>query len=1051
MKRKVLALLLSLVMMLSLLPATVLTAAADCDFTLASPTSIEIDYRQDYTNFTISPSTLIGIDPNQGDYISVNFASGTLTDGTNTVPYRLYYVEDYGLSTEWLSGDGTSCGAWFVYPSDFRYCAIKIPAGEYAPGTYTGSIPYTSVYQVSYENGTGPSGSVPVSVTIPAKYDITIGETRHGTVRAGSSWAYTGDTVVLTATPESSYYELASISATCGGAPVALTPSGEGTSQFSFVMPDGPVTVTATFRGRGICQIHIFENVWDGFDITEQFTKGEDGLFRYDLRVEGEEFDDEDAVCSFKRYDVGILIDGESFVEDDPVNTHTENYYYIFDSTEDLHLVEGDGYDGASDARPMVLVTSHKGVYHFTLDAGERTLTITHTYDDPDAEAYAYVLGFNWMDEIPYPMGNAHDAAGTGFSYGFGDPIDEEDIYDFEGEETVWMSTDIDSGEYAVNFFIGREGKTYGNRTLIYNIPSTGELRELGNNRQECRIKPDFGDEMSMYRGVYDLFYGIDSHQLRVFRRSVTLLYNIAGNYVVNGSVQPLRGTSENGITIDREGTIYSGDEVTLSAPLYRENGRMRFAGWYNAEGFTWDGDGEPEGDCVSWDNVYTFAPYDDTSLYAVYTETPFDNGYYLIGPAWNADSIDRSQRFEENPNAGGEYMLKTTLAEGQQIKVVHITNGAIDAWYPDGLDNQYTVDAAHAGNVTIYFKTDYNDGWSAFGGYFWIESAPSEPAFVTQNLILSGEIGVQFFVDMSMLTDAERVTSYMTFAISGKGRDVFAERNPQVPYRAAKGETDHRGFKCYVNALQMADTITATLHYGDGKTIEKTYSVKDYVEAWDAAVTGGTTGIEDETLRNKTTALIHALADYGHYVQLFLSSVNGWTLGTDYAAMSKCMEGSYDVDDIGDAAADDYPMTATETAGEEEAPEDEAVFKAPGLSLVLDSETAIRIFLAHKDGTRLDADAVDINVETYEAIEWETTQKGDRVMVEIRGVKATWLTETFTITVTEGSNTQTIEVCALSYVSRLLGSEAYAENTAAQNAVCALYEYAMAARDYDN
>ncbi len=34
------------------------------------------------------------------------------------------------------------------------------------------------------------------------------------------------------------------------------------------------------------------------------------------------------------------------------------------------------------------------------------------------------------------------------------------------------------------------------------------------------------------------------------------------------------------------------------------------------------------------------------------------------------------------------------------------------------------------------------------------------------------------------------------------------------------------------------------------------------------------------------TTAMIHALADYGHYAQPILASTNGWTIGKDYAEM---------------------------------------------------------------------------------------------------------------------------------------------------------------------
>ena len=97
------------------------------------------------------------------------------------------------------------------------------------------------------------------------------------------------------------------------------------------------------------------------------------------------------------------------------------------------------------------------------------------------------------------------------------------------------------------------------------------------------------------------------------------------------------------------------------------------------------------------------------------------DSGYYLVGTmnSWSAAS---GYQFTENPGNPGEYMLSTTLSAGDGIKVASFANGEATAWYPDGMDNEYTVDAAHAGDVTIYFKPDGNSEWSAFGGYFYID-----------------------------------------------------------------------------------------------------------------------------------------------------------------------------------------------------------------------------------------------------------------------------------------------------------------------------------------
>ena len=102
------------------------------------------------------------------------------------------------------------------------------------------------------------------------------------------------------------------------------------------------------------------------------------------------------------------------------------------------------------------------------------------------------------------------------------------------------------------------------------------------------------------------------------------------------------------------------------------------------------------------------------------------EDGFYLVGEmnSWTATT---GYLFSENPGNPGEYMLSTTLSEGDKIKVASFAGGAATAWYPDGMDNEYTVDAAHAGSVTIYFKPDGNSEWSAFGGYMYID-AGSQP-----------------------------------------------------------------------------------------------------------------------------------------------------------------------------------------------------------------------------------------------------------------------------------------------------------------------------------
>ena len=110
-------------------------------------------------------------------------------------------------------------------------------------------------------------------------------------------------------------------------------------------------------------------------------------------------------------------------------------------------------------------------------------------------------------------------------------------------------------------------------------------------------------------------------------------------------------------------------------------------------------------------------------------------NGYYLVGKfggveAWNYEALSAAKQFKENEENAGEYKLEYTLAAGDKFKVVYVENDAIKTWYPEGTNNDYAVDAAHAGKKTIYFKPEYQTDWN---GYMYIEAnAEPQPTALT-------------------------------------------------------------------------------------------------------------------------------------------------------------------------------------------------------------------------------------------------------------------------------------------------------------------------------
>ena len=102
------------------------------------------------------------------------------------------------------------------------------------------------------------------------------------------------------------------------------------------------------------------------------------------------------------------------------------------------------------------------------------------------------------------------------------------------------------------------------------------------------------------------------------------------------------------------------------------------------------------------------------------------EDGYYLIGlTGWDINALNASLKLELNTAAAEgaeEYMIGATLAEGNEFKIVSVANDAIVTWYPgDGMPN-YTVDANHAGQKTIYFRPEGGmEGWHQ--GYIWVDS----------------------------------------------------------------------------------------------------------------------------------------------------------------------------------------------------------------------------------------------------------------------------------------------------------------------------------------
>ncbi len=325
-------------------------------------------------------------------------------------------------------------------------------------------------------------------------------------------------------------------------------------------------------------------------------------------------------------------------------------------------------------------------------------------------------------------------------------------------------------------------------------------------------------------------------------------------------------------------------------------------------------------------------------------------------------------------------------------------------------------------GVITKIYKDTYRGVWWEVYPY----TDPSLPSFKTTSLVLSGQIGVNFFMNLPEADGADYENSYMTFSVQhGK----ITERADFDPNFMNSTKTLY-GFKCYINAIQMAEPITATFHYVKGgveKTTDNTFAVKDYFTEFDKITSENPYAFSDEM-----KALIMSLADYGHYVQPFLAEANGWTLGTDYALMDKFYTESYDIDAIKTAASFHAARYNDQTEGD---------LKSLLMSLALDSSTTIVVTVKTSDEYR---GTVTASIDGGEASPMSRVSKG-KYRIKIIGIPSHELSKihTITVTTTEG-HTADASFSALSYIAPALNY--YTDDAAVQNAMASIYMYSNAA-----
>ena len=356
---------------------------------------------------------------------------------------------------------------------------------------------------------------------------------------------------------------------------------------------------------------------------------------------------------------------------------------------------------------------------------------------------------------------------------------------------------------------------------------------------------------------------------------------------------------------------------------------------------------------------------------------------------------------------------VPTSLADnikedGKTYKVARNHEGIVDL-----------IDAVYnASTNKLTFKTD------RFSTYALLYEPVETPVFMSNSLTLGDEIGVNFYVEVP---DSIKEGSSMTFNVSGIDGKT---ETVNIADAILADESQHKyKFTVGVNAIQMADTITAIFNYNGTDTIVQEYSVKDYVEIAMKKLT-------DEDAKN----LIEKMADYGYYSQKCFSELRGWQFGVDHKEMIHFSD-SIDTDR-------DVSMYASRQEGSING------ITRISQSLRLDAKTEIvnRIYV---DSTYIGIPTVKVT-DTYGNNVVVDVVKDDLALLKsgevaaykiiIRGINAHMLGNEYKVTIDENLD---IYESVNSYINQVLTNSQVSDNL--KDACVALLDYYEAAKVYKN
>ena len=290
--------------------------------------------------------------------------------------------------------------------------------------------------------------------------------------------------------------------------------------------------------------------------------------------------------------------------------------------------------------------------------------------------------------------------------------------------------------------------------------------------------------------------------------------------------------------------------------------------------------------------------------------------------------------------------------------------------------------------------------------------------------LSLDGDIGVNFYMELSDSAASHADTAYMQFTFTRNGSKVTQKVHVKDAVKKASGPNTYYLFKCRVFAEEMTTVIKARMIDGGLQGTEYSYSVQDYAKyLLDNAY-------EDDgvTVNNQQYAeavpLVRAMLNYGARSQTFFNSTN--------PPANSILENNSpeNVDPSELAGYGEYQSTLSSSTA----------FK--GSTLSLQSETTLSLYFESDD--TLSFECGDYTVER--------AVNGNYQIARIRGIRSKDLLKSLTLTVTADNGEEqlpqgTISCSPMNYCYGVLSGSGYSYKLS--DTVKSLYLYAKAAAEY--